>query len=452
MSEVNQDEVDAIRKVIDDYLKSIADSKSESFFKKIAKYKESIASDEALPADIEKAEKGIAEEELNIEKVRSKYETETWLLDAAKRAGWIQLVSHTPKNMNSCAKGASGLFCSTASKSIPDEFVSSFSIGAKSDVNDAVGNAAALDVNKFLQTEYKGRSLLSMLLEDDKNFQMALADNSETAKQIFDGFKEFIKEREPSAHSLTKQVYFPVSDGYHLLLPLYPSVLVSNIHEQLSSDFFSEEVKAARKARKGNDFCEQPIHSYPDLAVQSFGGSKPQNISQLNSMRHGKSYLLPSLPPMWKSAEISIPRRSIFSSSLYYRRNVRYWVKALGEYLKKLTVDNMNTRHGRDKILAAIVDDVLNYAMELRSLPSAWSASPEYKLPDYEKKWLDVGYPSDSGVQDDEWLELVCHNFALTLNARLKKFYKIEVDNSTYNIWKTALKTEMKKFNWEGGL
>ncbi len=121
----------------------------------------------------------------------------------------------------------------------------------------------------------------------------------------------------------------------------------------------------------------------------------------------------------------------------------------MGTYLKKTTIDNMDTRHGRDKILAAIVDDILNYAMELRSLPSGWSDSPECTLPDHEKKWLDPGGEKAKSIQDEKWLEAVCHNFALTLNNRLKKYHKVEVDGISYAVWKNGLEKEMKMIRWE---
>ncbi len=449
MSEVNHDEVGIIRKAIRDFVEGRAEEKYEPVTKAIAKLEEQLSDPEILSGEREEIESKIEKEETKLTDLREKYEVENWLLDAAKRADQIQLVSHTSKHMNSGAKGASGIFCNLGSKSISPDLVNSCSLRSKNILGDVIGNAAALDVNKFLQVECNGSTLLSRLLNDDENFKKALSSDSTLAQHIFDNLKVFISDRKPVAHSLTKQIYFPVKDNYHLILPLYPSVLVGSVHNQIKSDFFGDEAKEAKEARKKNVYHSSVIHSYPNLAVQSFGGSKPQNISQLNSERGGKSYLLPSLPPSWQSPKIKAPHKSIFTSSLYYRKNIRYWVDALGTYLKKTTVDNMNTRHGRDKILDAIVDDILNYAMELRSLPSGWSDSPECKLPNHEKIWLDPGGEKTESLQDDKWLETVCHNFALTLNNRLKKYHKIEVDGVSYSVWKNGLEKEMKMFRWE---
>ncbi|WP_161625362.1 type I-F CRISPR-associated protein Csy1 [Maridesulfovibrio hydrothermalis] len=449
MSEVNPDEVGAIKKAIRDFVEGRAEEKYEPVTKTIAKLEEKLADPAVLSGEREEIEGKIEKEEAKLTGLRDKYEIENWLLDAAKRAQHIQRVTHTPKHMNSKAKGATGFFCNLEEKSIPSTLVSSFSLGSKNTLTDVIGNAAVLDVNKLLQIECNGRTLLSRLIDGDEDFKKALSSTPALASQIYEGLKVFISNRDPVAHSLTKQIYFPVKGNYHLILPLYPSVLVSRVHSQIRSDFFSDEVKEAKEARKKNGYHDCAIHSYPNLVVQSFGGSKPQNISQLNSERGGKSYLLPSLPPSWQSPEIKAPRKSIFTSELYYRKNVKYWVNALGCYLKKTTIDNMNTKYGRDKILAAIVDDILTYAMELRSLPSGWSDSAECQLPDNEKKWLDPFSEKAKSIQDDQWLDRICHNFASTLNNRLKKYHKVEVDGISHAVWKKGLKEEMKMFRWE---
>ena len=46
------------------------------------------------------------------------------------------------------------------------------------------------------------------------------------------------------------------------------------------------------------------VEAYASLAVQELGGTKPQNISQLNSERRGDNYLLASLPPVWKTVAV----------------------------------------------------------------------------------------------------------------------------------------------------
>lgn len=91
--------------------------------------------------------------------------------------------------------------------------------------------------------------------------------------------------------------------NYHLLAPLYASSLAHRVFQTINEERFGEAAKEARQARREGLFVQQAVHEYPQLVVQKLGGTKPQNISQLNSERGGNNYLLASLPPIWTSAD-----------------------------------------------------------------------------------------------------------------------------------------------------
>lgn len=83
--------------------------------------------------------------------LESQYQVTEWLTNAASRAGQISLVTHALKFTHSDARGSSifnaatgqqGACLSTATLNKP--------------ALDAVGNAAALDIAKLLQTEVGG--------------------------------------------------------------------------------------------------------------------------------------------------------------------------------------------------------------------------------------------------------------------------------------------------------
>ena len=112
------------------------------------------------------------------------------------------------------------------------------------------------------------------------------------------GLKLALQDTQPSSHTLCKQVYFPVGDGqYHLLAPLFSSSLSQAIHQAIDHSRYSKEMAAAREARYNQQPHDKPVVAYPDLALTFSGGSKPQNISQLNAIRGGRTYLLPAQPP-----------------------------------------------------------------------------------------------------------------------------------------------------------
>ena len=96
---------------------------------------------------------------------------------------------------------------------------------------------------------------------------------------------------------LVKQVYFPTSDGYHLLSVLTPSGLVFELKKRIQELRFSDKNKEARVAKRNQEFHAEGFDEILDLTVFGYGGSKPQTVSVLNSKNRGESYLLPCKPP-----------------------------------------------------------------------------------------------------------------------------------------------------------
>lgn len=214
------------------------------------------------------------------DKLFEKYEVETWLEDASLRISQLRLATHTPKQHHPDSK-ASAMFYSN--EETTHYYVGSQ--GLKLDA-DVIGNAAVLDVFKMLRLSFRGTSLLERLLNADQELIAALSVKSETAHSyvmsVFLAFSQLPTEL--NAGRLSKQVLFPVQDDeYHTLVILYPSSLVHRAYQQLSHDRFSEESKALREARFKKLHHAHESREYPNLLVQNFGGSKPQNVSQLNT-------------------------------------------------------------------------------------------------------------------------------------------------------------------------
>src|SRR5699024_1960237 len=233
------------------------------------------------------------------------FEYNTWLADAARRVSQLQVVTHSLKPTHPDAKGSS-IYAppgGAASETVvgTDTLDASFSV-------DVVGNAAALDVFKFLQQEVNGRSLLERVEQGDPDLEAALSDDPETAHHLMQQFARITDPGDRHAsHTLAKQLFWltgddpAVDEDFHLLAPLYATSLAHRVFQTINHDRFSDEAKAAREARRGNRPNERGYCDYPGLAMQRFGGSKPQNISQLNSERRGESHLLNSAPPLWRS-------------------------------------------------------------------------------------------------------------------------------------------------------
>lgn len=318
----------------------------------------------------------------------------TWLEDAARRASQIQAVTHSLKPIHPDAKGTSLYSPPPLLPALP--VVGSHCLG-EAFAGDVVGNAAALDVYKFLKLEHEGRSLLALVLERDVDLAAALSGDAAQAQGWISAFAGLTAPRgRPASHTLAKQLYWPTGNdphddaGYHLLAPLYASSLAHRVYQTVQDDRFGEEAKAARDAKKAGEFSERPVREYPQLAVQQLGGTKPQNISQLNSERRGNNLLLASLPPVWRSVDLKplLNTESMFPR--YSRRpEVRQAVKALLAYLKTDPIRNMETRARRAQWVDSLTDEFLQLRAELRALPPGWSQSPDCRLDSATAHWLD---------------------------------------------------------------
>ena len=135
----------------------------------------------------------------------------------------------------------------------------------------------------------------------------ALADDPVEARALREAFVSLTAEREgrSGSHVRAKQVYWLVGDdagddaSYHLLAPLHATSLAQVVYEEVQDVRFGEANKQARQAPWEGLPYGGVYREFRDLAVQKVGGTKPQNISQLNSERRGHNYLLASLPPTW---------------------------------------------------------------------------------------------------------------------------------------------------------
>ena len=222
----------------------------------------------------------------------------------------------------------------------------------------------------------------------------------------------------------------------------------------MQDDRFSEEAKAAREARKAGEFSERPVREYPQLAVQQLGGTKPQNISQLNSERRGNNYLLASLPPTWRSVDLKplLNTESMFPR--YSRRpEVRQAVKALLAFLKSDPTRNVQTRARRAEWVNALIDEFLQLSAELRSLPPGWSQMPDCHLGSAQKNWLDPDGVAQASAASSQPLptdtaEQISAAFANWLNAQLRD--PLPMGDPEFLEWRKQMFEQIKAEEREG--
>lgn len=409
----------------------------------------------------EKLEKLKEDDFTEREKLLEKYQPETWLEDASLRISQIRLATHTPKQHHPSSK-ASAMFYVGQNKT--HDFIGSQGLQLEADV---IGNAAVLDVFKLLRQKFEGVSLLERLLKADHDLIVALSSNAEQAEIRFKRFLAFSEiPSELNAGRLSKQVYFPVDqNGYHVLVILYPSALVHRVYQQISHDRFGEQNKALREARfKGLHHAEES-REYPSLLVHNYGGSKPQNISQLNSDRRGSMWLLPSLPPVWQGLMVELPKSgSVFTGYLSNRKDVKPILNSIIRMYRKEHKNNDEFRSERDDLVNQLVDCVIDMSLELQqSANSGWTLESQRKFNRAESFWLDRGYREELFEKEDqntltdeeqEWLEAyrerdwhteVGYNFGNWLNKILTTKGKLaDLDDHEARVWSIALRDKLQ--------
>lgn len=386
-----------------------------------------------------------------------KYSIASWVPKAAQRSEYLQYVTHTIKPVHGDAKG-SQLKVELASLASLDE-VGSHCLGNTYEL-DVVGNAAYLDVHKFLKLEYEGQTLLQLICANDADLGAVFSSNPDQATSLLQTFAFMLQPHgNPSSHGYAKQLYWRVGDNahddasYHLMAPLFSSALAHKVWQTLQEHRFGDSAKAARQARKEGIDSHTPVHEYPHLAVRKMGGTKPQNISQLNSERGGNNPLLASLPPLWQTREpVPLSSRRLMAR-FGYRPEVKQTLQRLGQFLQSNPPANLDTRQRRDAMVFDLLDEWLQFSATLRTVEPGWSQRPECQLSTAQKHWLDPEGMAQAAHEAsarlpavDDILDTVADDLARWLNAELRK--AIPLGDPEFAHWRTLIKDELAQDAW----
>lgn len=355
----------------------------------------------------------------------------------------IQMATHIVKGIHPDPRIKASTNLNVDPSALPDiSLVGSHSLVRNVQV-DATGNGAfnkkVFEIFSLLQTRFEDSTILALLKQGDADAAAALSDDPSQAAKIASELAGIDEPRcvGAASHTLAKQIYWPVGSdphddsGYHLLAPLYPTSLVHRFYLTLQEDRFGEPAKAAREARKANAWHERPVREYPNMAVQKLGGTKPQNISQLNSERRGENCLLASLPPVWQSLKVK-PLLNVDSLFKVFgsRREVRTFAEHLRRFLEVDPARNKEARHRRDELVDALLDELMQFTAEVHTLDAGWSADPQCDLPPHQCAWLD---PDATGVTQGDLIDRIASDFANWLNAQLRD--PLPIGDAEYLYW-----------------
>jgi len=347
------------------------------------------------------------EEKAEIEQAaEEKFSMDEWLPDAARRVAQLSMVSHPSKFSHPSSKTSPVLARATK---MADGFLRT---GNSKATLDVFGNAAALDVYKFLSLELDdGKTILEHVEQGSEKAREQLAINTATFEDIQEGLLA-IKQGGDTVFTSgkVKQVYFPCHGGYHLLSILTPSGLMFELRSRVDDMRFSEETKEARKLKRNSDHSDTGFDDLYNLSMIGYGGTKPQNISILNSQNGGKTYLLPCLPPVLQKRDVRLPRYNFFTNTLWVGRFKESFSRL--HNLMQQERNNSNIRQRRDSILRSIIDQGINVMWSIRNHEAGWSQTEHYShLPAHQKIWLDNVWLQER-EESEIWLNKVVEEFS----------------------------------------
>lgn len=360
-------------------------------------------------------------------KCDEKFSKNTWLPDAARRAGQMSISTHPCTFSHpSARKNKNGYVTSIIAekKRSADGLLRTGNVVTE---NDALGNAAALDVYKFLSLKlFDGKSLYQHI-EMDSEIARALLDIATASyDDLKAGFMAMGQSKDTNmTSSKIKQVFFPINKNYHLLSILSNSGLIYELRNRIDNLRFSEEQKKYRELKRNNKYSETGFSELYDVTTIGYGGTKPQNISVLNNQNGGKARLLFSVPPNIEKRDIHFPKNNFFTNSLRY-----YVIKEPLHKLHKIFKTGLDTpiplrnlRSGRDNYIEEILDYIIERMVAVRSVSNEQFREETSSLSRSQKIWLCDNFQKER-QQEEDWLSNICSDIVHWIMTAYKKLIK----------------------------
>ena len=240
-----------------------------------------------------------------------------------------------------------------------DGYIRSGNIKSKRNI-DMYGSAGYATIMKFLATPMSnGKTVLDNIREDTPEGKELLSSSGNSATELREQILQVFKPCKDThvTSSKIKQVYFTLGNGqYHILSLLTPSALVYELKNRISA--IKDDAKDKKELiRKGEGATTGSFREIYNLTTLKYGGTQPQNISQLNTENGGITKLLFSAPPTLEDHKIRLPRRDFFSECL----NKRTFKWEFSRLLKLITLPKDSPiplekqRKFRDRIFEEII-------------------------------------------------------------------------------------------------
>lgn len=394
--------------------------------------------------------------------IETAYDPVVWLTDAASKAHKISIATHVPKFTHSSAKASS--FIVPNQECTNNQYLTTSSLN-NTVLDFSVSDAKLLPIAGLLQVLANGDSLLNQVQKGHVEALSSFTPDTALLEEWYRGFSKALCDDVISSHTLMKQVYFPIcmeenkaEYQYHLLCPIYSSSLSNKLSDRVlyTRNKDSEDI---RKARRNGVYDSREYISFPTTAVQHFGGDNAQNVSQLNSKRNGRGFLLNCAPPSYQAqTKPPVSSNTLFNRQFSWRTS--QLVREFKAFLTGLTEKDRNfkTRYQRDYFyVKPLIDILLNFASEIQTIPecAGWSRAPECNMKCAHQLFLDLDNPDEAFQYErdkGDWLDEVASDFANWLLHKLENKDHYLLGDVEQRYFKKLCLNELRAFERMGSM
>ena len=288
------------------------------------------------------------------------------------------------------------------------------------------------------------KNVLEAVITRDKELEKELELLSLPIEKLQKKVQEMLEDsqKEPEATDThLRQVYFPIAEGeYHLLSVMPSSSLALEMYQRIRA-INGHKIDCCNK--KSENYGK-PCEEVTGLTMIGFGGSKPLNISALNSRCGGKTYLLSSLPPSLPARKIRLPKSDFFRESIWYKQQSSALYR-LHAYMKQ-DRNTIEIRQAIHDLVDEMISAVLFAAYQIRAEKIGWNEEEAYsQLPTAQKIWLDDAYAEER--KETSWADDISSSFARWVIRSYEKLLgedAIKLGDAEYGFIKKQMETVLK--------
>lgn len=288
------------------------------------------------------------------------------------------------------------------------------------------------------------KNVLEAVITRDKELEKELELLSLPIEKLQKKVQEMLEDsqKEPEATDThLRQVYFPIAEGeYHLLSVMPSSCLALEMYQRIRA-INGHKIDCCNK--KSENYGK-PCEEVTGLTMIGFGGTKPQNISALNSRCGGKAYLLSSLPPSLREVKVRVPRSDFFKESIWYKQQSSTLYR-LHAYMKQ-DRNTIEIRQAIHDLVDEMISAVLFAAYQIRAEKIGWNEEEAYsQLPTAQKIWLDDAYAEER--KETSWADDISSSFARWVIRSYEKLLgedAIKLGDAEHGFIKKQMETVLK--------